>query len=396
MKKKNILFLSYWSLREPLTAAAIFPYLHLLSEMPDVERIHLVTFETSQHFLPEVVLDIDKVVHHGIRSRFTWSYALSKVDLQVHALHYLSCLVRKEKIDILIAKSSLAGNVAHLVHLMTGVRYIVESYEPHSTYMLGCGVWTKRDPRYLYANMLEKAQLKHAEYLVTVTHNHREDLIKAGQSPHRIKTIPSITDTHVFRFQEAERARVRSAMNIPQQATVGIYVGKFGGLYYDDETYVIFRHAFEQFPGFHLIILSPSDTSIILKKVEHSGLPMDRVHLATVPHKEIPAYLSASDIAFSTIRPSTVNRYQSPVKNGEYWANGLPIFMTDGIADEYRLMRKGIGGHVFNPDMSDLKEAMGGMASIISREGHRFEIAELAKKYKSIDLAKEVYAEIFG
>ena len=91
-----------------------------------------------------------------------------------------------------------------------------------------------------------------------------------------------------------------------------------------------------------------------------------------------------------------MNRYQSPVKNGEYWANGLPILMTDGIADEYLLMRKGIGGHVFSPDMTDLKETLKGMATIISRPEHRAEIAQLAIKYKSIDLARAVYAEIFG
>ncbi len=393
-RKKNILFLSYWSLREPLTAAAIFPYLKILSERSDVDQIHLVTIETTSGFLPEVKLDLEKVTHHAIVPRMKWSYYLSKIHLQLKAIVWLLKFVRKNSIDLIFAKASMAGAIVHVIHWLTGIPYIVESYEPHSVYMLECGVWSRKSLRYRFAHYMEKLQLRNAEYIITVTHNHREDLIAEGSDPDRIKVIPSITDLNEFQPKERDRSRIRAKFSIPMESTVGIYVGKFGGLYFDEEAYEIFSRAIGHFKDLHLIVLSPADPQHIRERAELAGIPSDRFHVLMAPHVEVPAYLSAADFAFSTIKPSPIKRYQCPIKNGEYWANGLPILMTDGIADEHRLMRKGIGGSVFQGDLSDLDEALEVIEEILADPDHKAQIIALAAKYKSIDIAKAIYEEI--
>ena len=391
---KNILILSYWSLREPLTASAVFPYLRILSERDDIGRITLVTLETTHDFLPPVDLDIPKVDHVSIEPRFTKVFMLSKVDLHIRAVGKLVRLVRELKIDKIMAKASMAGAIAHMVHRITGIPYVVESFEPHSVYMIECGVWRTGGARYRFAHYMERVQLRHAETIVTVTENHREDLVAEGYARERLRVIPSITDLNVFAKDPIARERKRAELGIPDTSTVGIYVGKFGGLYFDKEAFEIFARAFTHFPDLHIVVLSPMDPEVIRAKAEQAGVPSDRFHVLIAPHAEVPQYLSAADFAFSTIKPSPIKRYQCPIKNGEYWANGLPILMTDGIADDHKLMRQGIGGSVYGPQLQGLDEAFLTIRAILADPDHRTAMVELAKQYKSVDIARRVYRDI--
>ena len=394
MIARNILFLSYWSLREPLTAAAVFPYLKLLAEREDVREIHLVTMETTSNHLPLVDLDIPKVILHQVKPVAQRFFVLSKVLLHLSAVHLILTLVRKRKIDLIFAKASMAGAIAQIIHQLTRTPYIVESFEPHSTYMLECGVWKKNGLRYRFSHWMEGVQLKHARHIITVTHNHRDDLIAAGQPAEQVRVIPSITDLFIFRHQPAERQRIRSELGIPMSATVGIYVGKFGGLYLDEEAFTIFARSFHFFEDLYIIILSPTDREEIIRKAQDAGIDIQKIRVLIATHIDVPHYLSAADMAFSTIKPSPIKRYQCPIKNGEYWASGLPILMTDGISDEYKLLRQGIGGCTFSGDLHDLDQALVTIQSILGDPAHRTTIAGLARDYKSIDLARQVYASI--
>jgi len=391
---KRILVLSYWSLREPLNAAAVFPYLRLLAERDDVEEVRFVTMETTRGFLPEVHLDIPKVVHTAIFPRWTRWYVLSKADLYFRAVWRVTRLVRDRGIGLIIAKTPMAGAIAHLVHGRTGVPYHVESFEPHAEYMAECGVWSRKGLRFRFAEHLERRQLRHARRIITVTHNYAEDLVAGGVPPGRVAIIPSIVDLDVFRFREEDRQRVRRDLGIPEDRIVGVYVGKFGGLYYDDEAFLIFRRAYAHFHGLHVLVLSPMDPGPIIEKAALAGIPTDRFLVKVVSHADVPAHLSAADFAFCTVKPAPIKRYQCPIKNGEYWANGLPFIMTDGIADDHKLLRQGIGGSVFSADLSDLDRAFATLRGILAKPGCREEVMLLARLYKSLDIARRVYDEV--
>jgi hypothetical protein len=177
-------------------------------------------------------------------------------------------------------------------------------------------------------------------------------------------------------------------------ATVGIYVGKFGGLYLDEEAFTVFARSFHFFEDLYIIVLSPTDREVIIRKAQDAGIDIHRLRVLIATHVDVPNYLSAADLAFSTIKPSPIKRYQCPIKNGEYWASGLPILMTDGISDEYKLLRKGIGGSTFSGDLHDLDQAFMTIRSILADPAHRNAITGLAREYKSIDLARDVYGSI--
>jgi glycosyltransferase involved in cell wall biosynthesis len=391
---KEVLFLSYWSLREPLNASAVFPYLRILSERPDVRRIHFITLETAKGKMPQVELDIPKVVHTALEPVSFLPHLAAKALLFLWSIPFLVGYIKRNKIDLMIAKASIAGALADLVSMWIRVPYNVESFEPHSQYMLECGVWRRNSIRFRFSRYMEERQIARARFVVTVTHNHRVDLISAGVSPERVYVIPSITDLDAFRFDPQAGCEIRTALDIPLTAKVGIYVGKFGGLYFDEEAFQIFARAIEHFGDMHIVVLSPSDHQELHRKAAEAGIPIARFHVATARHVDVPRFLSAADMAFSTIRPAPIKRYQCPIKNGEYWACGLPIIMTDEVSDDHLMMREGVGGSVFKADLSDLEQAFRTVELILTDPDHKDRMRSLATRFRSMDIARSVYQHI--
>lgn len=394
---KRILFISYWSASEPLTGSTIVPYLKLMAAMPSIERVLLVTVERGGLSTIDGIQGLNGVEHLGIPTRFRWWGLLSKVDLLLRMPFLLARLVRRERMDLLNAKASLAGGIAHVVSRISHVPYMVESFEPHSAYMVDAGVWSRHGLFSTVMRPLEALQKRHALFLVTVTQNYRETLIAEGVDPARIKIIPSIVDLKQFAFDPVRRLGIRGELGW-QNCIVGVYAGKFGGLYYDREAFAIFEQARAVFgERFRLLLLTNEPARKVYGRLGRAGFPVELVEVHFVPHEQVPQWLSTADIAFSTIRYITNGLYQSPVKDGEYWANGLPILLTTGVSDDHRIiLREPWAGAIFDLDQpGSVEAALKHMAELYHAGVDRERIMGLAREYRSIDIARSVYAEIF-
>ncbi|WP_161890254.1 glycosyltransferase family protein [Pontibacter russatus] len=180
-------------------------------------------------------------------------------------------------------------------------------------------------------------------------------------------------------------------------ATVGIYVGKYGGLYYDQEAFYLYKRCLETIPGFRLIILSPHPQEEILQHLGQSGIDKAKVYITSVPHAEVPVYLSAADFAFATYKPGPSKRFLSPIKTGEYWANGLPVLLTEGVGDDSDIIKCEGGGATFNlREEGSVERALEKIQQILKDPAHRQEIPRLAQKYRSPERIREAYEYFFG
>ena len=53
-----------------------------------------------------------------------------------------------------------------------------------------------------------------------------------------------------------------------------------------------------------------------------------------VDHGKVAGYLSASDIGFCLVQQSPSRKFCSPIKVGEYLANGLPVVISKDIGED--------------------------------------------------------------
>ena len=258
----NILFLGYWSITDGLSVATIKPHLEILSSFHEVKAIYYISLERDSEKV-NCQWDIPKLNHIPY---YTGASTYHKITELFVLTRFLIKFCRKQTINKIIARSSPAGSFAYLVHRKTGIPYYVESFEPHADYMLESGVWKNWDPRYLLQKYFEKKIKYTANGLMPVSNNYKLLLEKNNAISCDVETMPCSVNMEKFRFIKDSRIRIRQKLKINKTTIVGIYAGKFGGIYYDHTSFNIFNECFKEIDSFFLVILTPHDNDVILKK----------------------------------------------------------------------------------------------------------------------------------
>lgn len=391
----NVLFLGFWGLRDPLTTATILPGIRVLRQRMGVHRVVLGTVERDGA-VPGGS-GIDGVEHLPWSANRTLPRVIARSMDHLGHVRQLVKAVRRHDIRLIIARASTAGSFGYSTSRITGVPLVVESFEPHADYMADCGEWDRTGLMYRLSRRMERRQIAHALALITVAHSYREHLIATGTPAERVMVAPCPVDLERFRFDPERRARLRTGLGATDEHLVGIYAGKFGGMYHDRTAYEVFARAARHLgPRFKLVVLTPEPREIVSDGLRSAGMPMEAAHVTCVPHDEVPGWLSAADLAFALYKRTPTSRYLSPVKIGEYWACGLPVLLTEGVADDGTIIRsEGIGGAVFDPLAGAEEAALDAVVRQLGEPGMRMRVRDMAVRHRSIALTEAAYDRVF-
>lgn len=376
-----------------LTKATVFPNLKMLAKHFPV--IYLATIErrsARSADIPQGVLHIPYYSFTGF-PRFIEKFT----DLLFFSWKVLR-LSRKARVDVVICRGAMAAAFGVFIFKIFRIPFMVESFEPHADYMMEGNVWRKGSLEYRFQKWIENQSEVHANYLMPVTHNYANHLIQKGVSAQRIAVMPCCVDLETFKFKENSRKAIRERLGISQKVKVGIYVGKFGDIYYKEESFGLFKKAFDFFNGnFFLIILTPQDANEVTKQLAYVKYPMQHSFITSVKNEYVSDYLSASDFAFSLIRTSPSRKYCSPIKNGEYWANGLPILLTKGVGDDEDIIVQNNVGVIIDFEKNASTEALKAIERLMDkgRESLSVEIVGLADRYRNFTIISETYSSVF-
>lgn len=393
----NVLYLSYWNLNDPLTVATVYPNLKVLNRFAWVKQIIFVNIEREAKDTLEVGSGFEKVLYHPYVSKKQFGFFVEKLSDFIAGPEFLCELIGRYKIDVIIGRGAPAGALAYLTWRRIRIPFYVESFEPHADYMLESKVWRWYDPRFLLEKFFESRQKRYASGLMPVAENYTNKLINEGIRPEKVRTVPCGVDKILFGFSMEKRETTRRHLSIPGDTIVGIYAGKYGGLYLEEKAFEVYKAAFVFFKeNFALILLTPEVYHTWIKQqILKYGLPETKVHVLSVQHDEVPQYLSASDFCFATYKPGKSKRYLSPVKIAEYWANGLPVLLTSGIGDETQIIQNSPqAGVLFDPAgtreelVSHFAELKGKIGASRSFEN---EITQLVSRHRNAARTVGVY-----
>ncbi|WP_424963351.1 glycosyltransferase [Ekhidna sp.] len=388
----NILFIGYWGANEGLSQATINPHLEILLDFKEVEKVIYVSLERNKSNSFNVPSSI-KLDHIPLKSDNYRIRLFNKIFEQIQHSRQLRDIVKLYDVDLVIARSSLAGNFASYIHKKSGIPFVVESFEPHADYMLELGIWKRWGLSYLYQKRMERIQKKNALHIYPVSNNYKMKLIEEGVKPSKITTLPCAVDLNKFCFDKNARSELRDRLYIPSNAITGIYVGKFGGIYFSlQRAFKLFREFYKNIDQFYLILLTPEDSTPILDEARRVGIPTDKIKIDCVQHDQVSSYLSASDFAFSLHFPSDSMKFVSPIKNGEYWACGLPSVISEGIGDDSEIIKNsGCGIVLRNGEVpkNGYKELMKLIAS-----SDKDQVVELARNFRSFSNSQVAYRQL--
>lgn len=388
---RTVLFIGFWSLDDPLTASSLLPGARLLLDRFGTREVILATVERNSA-VPTTKLPAG-MRHVPLPASTTRPKVLARALDHLRMTRQLGDLVRREKVGLIIARTANAGALAHGVHRRTGVPYIVESFEPHAEYMADCGEWSRSGPLYRAARWLEGRQQRHAFGLITVAETYRARLLREGVPPERVVVAACPVPLDRFVPQASERARIREEWGRGAEPVVGVYAGKFGGLYHRERAFALFAAAHAHFGDrFRLLLLTPAPHEPVIEALRALRFPAEHATVRSVPHAQVPVWLSAADFAFAPYRATPSSAYLSPVKIGEYWACGLPVLLTPGVGDDSAIVgAQPLAGVLHDPADAGAHHAFERMAQVLAAPEHGAICRSLAERYRTIEHTAEAY-----
>ncbi len=385
----TIAFVCYWGLKEGLTEATVLPHLRILADMPQVKHIHFFTVERSGS---KELFKAQKVTHHLLDSSRS---IVNKLFDRNRASTALERIHKSEKIDFVFTRTSAACWLIQPFLKKYELPFSVESFEPHAQYMVEAGLWRERGFKYRSLNLSESWQLDNARLIMPLTQAYANKLASTNAKA-SIAVMPCAVNFEKFAFNLLQRNEIRSGLGISDDAVVGIYTGKLGGIYLEQEAIDLFRQSLDFFKDrFFLIVLSP-DIERIKSMFEANAFPMDKLLLKSVALDDVPSYLSSADFAYSLHKPTPSKIAISPIKNAEYWANGLPVIMPTGIGDDSTLLTEAHLGATFDLNHSRYSDALNQVESMIHEERTQNARTDFAKTHRSFHRVRDIYDRLIG
>lgn len=394
---RHILVITYWAYADALVQTYTLPYVRqMLSALPSESRIHLVTLE--KHGAEAAMVTDAGVVHHPFQYR---SFGMGGAGMLLGLSWRLSRLVRRHRVDTVHAWCTPAGMIGHIVSVMTGRPLVIDSFEPHAEAMVENGTWKRGGMAHRLLFLFERLQTRRAKVLIAATEGMRDyAALKYGLTSARWFTKPACVDTERFSERVIKSPEKLRSLGL-EGRVVGLYAGKLGGIYLKQEVFDLFRAAHDHWGGnFHVLLLTPHPIAELEPLMAKAGLDRSLFTVMSVPHEEVPALMGLADFAVTPVKPVPTKRYCTPVKDGEYWALGLPVIITEGISDDSGIIREnGIGSVLESLDRKGYEKAVREVAALLdgrSRKELYERIRPIALRYRGFDRAERIYQEIYG
>lgn len=343
---KHSLYLCYYPLKAALIQTQVLPYLRELKKIDGV-KISLLTYEPNfkkKWSKERIAVEKQKLAAEGIDWYALGYHKFPTVPASLYdifrGVFFALRLTRKEKIDILHARSLIPGMMAAVAKPLTGAKMLFDSRGFFAEEYTGGGVWDEKGIIYRTVKIVEKWVMKSTDGFVVLTEKARDLLFPESHESgfdkfgRPVEVIPCCIESKRFNkvFDKSARTHFRREFGFEDKYVV-VHLGTLGGLYMTEEIADFYAAAKREKPEAFALVLTSRDPNLIAPLLRQRGFKDEDFLVKSVPPPEIQNYLLASDLGLSFLKRGYALIARSPTKIGEYLICGVPIISNSGIGD---------------------------------------------------------------
>ncbi len=354
---RRVLFISYNGMLDPLGQTQVIPYLRQLAKQG--VRFTLLSFERDKAFAPagllkaealKQILIADGIEWHSLRYHQKPSLPATAYDV-ISGIRYASKLVRRNKIELVHARSHIPATIALALKRKFGLKLIFDVRGLMADEYVDANHWRKNSVPYRLTKRMEREALQAADGVVTLTEAiwpiMKSWPVLNGRTDVTHTVVPCCADLEVFNYRAEDREQRRAELGLGERFVV-IYSGSVDGWYLTEQMADFFACLLRLRADAHALWLTPSKHERIGELMAERGFSADRYTVVAAEPEAVPAYLSASDAGLAFIKPCFSKLASSPTKYGEYLGCGLPLIINRGIGDADQLITREGGGVLVN------------------------------------------------
>ncbi len=405
-KSKNILYLSYDGMTDPLGQSQVLPYLIGLTK--EGFNFHIISFEKQHRFEMnkdhiQKICDDSNIIWHP--NSYTQKSPLFTTIWDVYRMKKLAKKLNKDsQFHIVHCRSYISALVGLSMKKQYGTKFIFDMRGFWADERIDGGLWDLNNPIfrlvYKYFKKKEVSYFQNSDYTISLTQNGKTeieswDIFK--NNPPKIQIIPCCVDLELFNpesIDQSSKNNLKSKLGLKNEDYVIGYVGSIGTWYMLSEMLDYFKVLKIENPFAKFLFVTGEKPEKIYKVVEQKQIDNKDIIITSCLHKDVPLNISLFERSIFFIRPTYSKKASSPTKQGEIMAMGIPLVCNYGVGDTDEIVKKYKAGSVvtlFNdenylrsiqfPDPVDDKLMMNGAREFYSLKGG---IEKYLKVYKEI------------
>jgi glycosyltransferase involved in cell wall biosynthesis len=400
MSIKNILYITYDGLTDPLGQSQVLPYILKLSDQFDLHYT-IVSFEKPDRYLSHK----DRILELIRNKRINWvplKYhrnppILSKI-IDLYLLRRKVIQICKNKgFHMVHARSYQAAQMGVLLKKRYNIPYLFDMRGYWIEERIEGGIWNMKNPFYLflarYYKQKEQTFLKSAEHIISLTEASKSELLKRNLNLPPISVIPCSVDSELFDLEnEMNKPLIRKSLNINSESIVLGYLGSLGTWYLLNEMLLLFLKISEKYKEAIFLFLTPEPEDVVYQYSDKLKIPRENLRILFVPRQEIPVYLSIINIGVCFIKPTFSKLASSPTKLGEMLVSGIPVIAND-IGDVPSIINDNNGFLIRSFNDHSFTEALKKLESLLN--SNSIKIRHNSLEYFDISHAIDSYKQAY-
>lgn len=393
---KNILYISYDGLTDPLGQSQILPYIIGLTKngykftIISVEKAE--NYKSEKHIIEKICVDnnIDwKPIFYTKKPPILSTIKdIKKIQKLAEKLH------KQKKFKAVHCRSYISALIGLKMQKKYGTKFIFDMRGFWADERVDGHIWdlNKRHYRlvYNYFKKKEKQFCENADAIVSLTHIGKKIMQEDWKVTKPIYVIPCAVDTDLFKPIIGN-----SKFTIQNSQLVLGYLGSIGTWYMLDEMLDFFKVLLKKYPKAKFKFISKENPATILNKAIARDINIEHFEIAPAIRENVPSELSKIDIGIFFIRPTFSKQSSSPVKQGEFMSMGIPVITNTGVGDTDEIIEKyksGILVSEFNDAEYELAVTI--LNSVI--KSNKINIYKGADEYFSLNNGNSSYFNLYN
>lgn len=342
---KQVLYLSYDGMTDPLGQSQVLPYLSGLAKHG--YEFTLISFEKKQRFAQQQAL-INQICTqnniHWLPLPYTKKppvlstlYDLLKLKSLVKKLH------RQKNFQLVHCRSYPTSLIGLYLKRKFNIRFIFDMRGFWANERVDGNLWNLKNPMYnavyQFFKNKEKQFLETADCTISLTHRAAHEIgtwKHLNQSKLTLKIIPCCVDLQLFNPQNIspnQQTALRQELNLSPSDFVLSYLGSLGTWYLADEMMQFFAELKKQIPNAKFLLITPDQPDNLITLAQKNGVNPQDLCITFKNRNQVPQTLSLSQYAIFFIKPAYSKIASSPTKQAEIMAMGIPAICNANIGD---------------------------------------------------------------